>query len=213
MRGVLREAEARTMSKSAAAVSYARSLLWFALFVAIVIGVMNVAELTLIDFVHGNPHRPQSNALFMMAVYTPIFGVVGAIGTFLIFTLPQLFQAALVIILSRIFGDRARVAALLALPLTAILTWYSYDYLTPTDFNLGINTGPDRTPFEHGLSLLRFMSSLAVQAPVTLFSLLYFDAVLCGRSKRPLLFASLAIAIVIGLIGGYLRAQNQLQFL
>jgi len=201
------------MGKSAVAKSYGRSLLWLALFTAIAVGVMNLVELTLIDFVHGNPHRPQSNALFMMVVFTPLFGVIGAIGTFLVFTLPQLFQAALIVILGRTFGDRARFAALLALPLTAILTWYSYDYLTPTDFNLAINTGPDWVPFRHGLSLSRFMSSLAVQAPVTLFSLLYFDAGLRGNSKRLIVVTSLAIAIVVGLTGGYLRAQNQLQFL
>ncbi len=97
--------------------------------------------------------------------------------------------------------------------MTAILTWYSYDYLTPTDFNLGINTGPDWAPFEHGLSPLRFMSSLAGQGPVTLFNLLYFDTVLRGKSKRSLLLASLTIAVVIGLIGGYLRAKRQFQFL
>lgn len=201
------------MSKSAVAISYGGSLLWVALFIAIAIGVMNVAELTLIDFVHGNPHRPQSNALFMMAVFTPIFGMIGAIGTFLIFTVPQLFQAALIVILSRIFDDRARFAALLAPPLTAILTWYSYDYLTPTDFNLGINVGPDWVPFKHGLSLSRFISSLAVQAPITLFSFLYFDADLGRLPKKSVLVASLAAAIVVGLIWGYWRAQNQLQFL
>ncbi len=201
------------MSKSAVAISYGGSLLWVALFIAIAIGVMNVAELTLIDFVHGNPHRPQSNALFMMAVFTPIFGITGAIGTFLIFTVPQLFQAALIVTSSQIFGDRARFAALLALPLTAILTWYSYDYLTPTDFNLGINVGPDWVPFKHGLSLSRFISSLAVQAPVTLFSFLYFGADLGRLSKKSVLVASLAAAIVVGLIWGYLKAQNQLQFL
>ena len=167
----------------------------------------------MLDFVHGNPHRPQANAVFMMAVYTPIFGIVAVIGTFLVFTLPQFFQAALIVTLGRIFGDRARFAALLALPLTAILTWYSYDYLTPTDVNLGINAGPDWTPFKHGLSVSRFMSSLAVQAPVTLLSFLYFDAGLRGSSKKPLLVAALAIAVAMGLIGGYTMAQNQIQFL
>ncbi len=201
------------MSKSAVAISYGRSLLWLALFVAVAVGVLDIVELTLLDFVHGNPHRPQANAVFMMAVYTPIFGIVAVIGTFLVFTLPQFFQAALIVTLGRIFGDRARFAALLALPLTAILTWYSYDYLTPTDVNLGINAGPDWTPFKHGLSVSRFMSSLAVQAPVTLLSFLYFDAGLRGSSKKPLLVAALAIAVAMGLIGGYTMAQNQIQFL
>jgi hypothetical protein len=190
-----------------------QSLLWLALFAAITLGVRNLVELTLIDFVHGNPHRPQSNAVFMMVVFTPILGIFGAIGTLLVFTLPQFFQAALIVNLGRMFGGRARFASLLALPLTAILTWYCYDYLTPTDFNLGINVGPDWTPFEHSLSISRFLRSLAAQAPVTLFNFLNLNARLRGTSKISILVASLAIAIVLGLINGYLMAQNQLQFL
>jgi hypothetical protein len=201
------------MNQRSVAISHAQSLLWLALFAAIALGVTNLVELTLIDFVHGNPHRPQSNAVVMMVVFTPVFGIAAAIGTLLVFTLPQLFQVALIVNLGRMFGDRARFASLLVLPLTAILTWYCYDYLTPTDFNLGINVGPDWTPFEHGLSVLRFLLSLAAQAPVTLFNFLYLNARLRGTSKISILVASLAIAITFGLINGYSKAQNQLQFL
>ena len=201
------------MNPRSVAISHAQSLLWLALFAAIALGVTNLVELTLIDFVHGNPHRPQSNAAVMMVVFTPVFGIAGAIGTLLVFTLPQLFQVALIVNLGRMFGDRARFASLLALPLTAILTWYCYDYLTPTDFNLGINVGPDWTPFKHGLSVSRFLLSLAAQAPVTLFNFLYFDARLRGESKTSILVVSLAIAIALGLINGYAMAQKQMQFL
>jgi hypothetical protein len=193
------------MGKAAVSISYVQSLLWVALFTALACGVMNIAELWFIDFVHGNPHRTQENAKEMMLGHTPIFGFAGLIGAFLVFTLPQFFQAELIRILDHIFGNRARFAALAALPLTAVLTWYCYEYLTPT--------GTDWIPYEHGLSISRYIKTLAIQALVTLFSFLYFEAGFRGGSKKPVLAAALAIAIVVGAIWGYMKAQDQFQFL
>jgi hypothetical protein len=201
------------MSNKAVGVSYVQSLLWIALFFAVAIGAMNVVQLVILDFIHGNPHRSQSNALFMMTVFTPLFGVIVAIGALLVFALPQIFQALLVGILKRAFGDRARFAVLLALPLTAVLTWYCFDYLTPTDFNLGINEGPDWTPYRHGISMARYLTSIGFQAPVTLFGFLYFDAGLKGRARKPVIIAALAIAFVLGAISGFEAAQRQIQLL
>jgi hypothetical protein len=195
------------MNKRAIGVSYAHSLLWVTLFMVVTVGVTNIVDLIFVDFIHGNPHRTQGNAIFMMAVYTPIFGIITTIGSILVFTVPQFFQAALISIFGQRFGGQARFVTFLALPLTAVLTWYCYDYLTPTDFSLGINVGPDWTPYEHGLSLSRYMKTLAIQAPITLFSFLYFDADFRGYSKKPIRVIPLAIAIVIGLIWGYMLAQ------
>jgi hypothetical protein len=71
-----------------------------------------------------------------------------------------------------------------ALPVTAVLTWYCYDYLTP-DFNLGINADPDWTPYQHGISIAHYQGALLFQAPVTLFSFLYLDAGFRGASSGP----------------------------
>jgi hypothetical protein len=106
--------------------------LWIALFIAIIFGVANTVELLFIDFIHVNPHRPQSNALFMMKVNAPIVSAIAALGALLVFTLPQFFQTEIIGGLRRRFGEHARFAVWPALPLTAILTWYCYDYLTPT---------------------------------------------------------------------------------
>jgi hypothetical protein len=43
-------------------------------------------------------------------------------------------------VLVRRFDRRGLFGVLLALPLTAGLAWYSFDCLTPTGLNLGINT-------------------------------------------------------------------------
>jgi hypothetical protein len=191
------------VSKTAINISYAQSLLWIALFIAVIFGVANMVELVFVDFIHGNPHRPQSNAVFMMAAYTPMLGVIAIIGSLLVFTLPQVFQVQLIGALVRRFGERARFAALFALPFTAVLTWYCYDYLTPT-----ITDG-----YEHGISLVRYLKTVGFQALVTLFGFLYFNAGFRGRSRKPVVLVGLAIAIASGAIWGYLQARQQYQFL
>ena len=191
------------MSRTAINISYTQSLLWIALLIAIIFGVANIVELLFIDFIHGNPHRSQANALFMMKAQTPIFSAIAALGALLVLTLPQIFQAQLIGDLIRRFGERARFAVWPALPLTAVLTWYCYDYLTPTiaDF------------YEHGISLVRYLMTVGYQAPVTLFAFLYFNAGFHGRSRMPVVLVSLAIAMATGVVWGYLQARQQYRFL
>jgi Na+-driven multidrug efflux pump len=191
------------MSKNAITISYAQSLLWLAFFMALMTAETNIVDLFLVDFVHGNPHRTQENALFMMKAYTPLNGIVAFIGTFLVFTLPQFFQAGVVGSSGQMFGDRRWFAALLGLPLTALLTWYCYDYLAPT-------LAED---YEHGLSLSRYARTLAIQTPVTLFSSLYLNARLGDRSKKTVLLRALAVTLVVGGVRGYVVASSQFQFL
>ena len=191
------------MNKTAINISYTQSLLWIVLFIAIIFGVANIVELLFVDFIHGNPHRSQENALFMMTHFTPTFGAIAAVGALLVFTLPQIFQAQLVGDLTRRFGERARFAVWPALPLTAVLTWYCYDYLTPTisDF------------YAHGISLLRYLTTLGYQTAVTLFAFLHFEAGFHGRSRMPVVLVGLAIALATGAVWGYLQARQQYQFL
>jgi hypothetical protein len=191
-------------------ISYLQCLLWLALFMALISAETNIVELLFVDFVHGNPHRSQENALFMMAAYTPLFAFIAVIGTFLVFTLPQFFQAELIGALEQVFGDRARFAAWLALPLTAVLTWYCYDYLTPSNLCFAGNC---MEAYEHGLSLSRYAATLAIQTPITLFSSLYLTAQISGRSKATLLLAALAFVLVAGGVRGYCMARGQYQFL
>jgi hypothetical protein len=201
------------MKRNAIYISYAKSLLWVALLMAIFAGVALIVELIFVDFIHGNPHRPKANALQMMLYFPPILGYIAIVVSFLVFTLPQCFQAVLTDILVYRFGRRAQFAALLVLPLTAILTWYCYDYLTPTDFNFGINEGPDWTPYQHGLTLRRYLTMLAVQTPITLFSLAYCNATIRHGSKWPFILAALVLTVLVGVIWGYWRAKGQYQFL
>jgi hypothetical protein len=199
-----------SMNRGAIYVSYIQSLLWLALFMALISAEANVVQLLFIDFVHGNPHRTQENAIFMMKADTPLFGIIAFIGTLLVFTLPQFFQAEVIRALEQIFGDRARFAALLALPLTTLLTWYCCDYLMPSNLCFAGNC---MEPYEHGLSLSRYVGTCTIQAPITLFSFLYLDANLRGVSRMPVLLGALAIAVVAGGFRGYVEALGQYRFL
>ena len=200
------------MSNRAIGASYAHSFLWVLLFTALMVGGMTIAELVFFDVVHGNPNRTRDDVISMMALQAPIVGVIAAIGSILVFALPQAFQAALIALGHRIFDSRARFAVFPALPLTAVLTWYCYDYLTPSDLILGISAGPDWRPYQHGISIARYIRALGYQAPVTLFSFLYIDAEFRGASKWPLLVAALMLTIVTAGIWGYVTAQQQIGF-
>src|SRR5215470_4542550 len=151
------------MKRSRVYVAHAQSLVWVALLIATLVGVSIAIELVLIDLIHGNPHRTKANAVLMMVLYPPIIGVAAIVGAFLTFALPQCFQAIVSDVLVHRLGRRGQFGILLVLPLTATLAWYCYDYLTPTDVNLGINVGADWTPYQHGLTLKRHLTMLIVQ--------------------------------------------------
>jgi hypothetical protein len=195
------------MNKSALGASYVRSLCWIVLFTAVTVGVRTSTHLALLDFVYGKPPQTWGNLVCMMTAAALIVGFIAAIGSILVFTLPQLFQAALVESWHRTLGDRTHFAALPALPLTAVLTWYCYDYLTPTDFTPGY-IGPPSPPDQHGISIARYAAALGVQAPVTLFNFLYLDAELRRDPKWPLLAATLMATTASGGILGYVSAQE-----
>jgi hypothetical protein len=195
--------------------SFARSLLWVAVLMAVAVGASVVVDSGFNDFVYDNPDRTQANATEMMLFVPLLFGfiaVIAVIGTFLVFTLPQCFQAILTDVLLRHFNRRGLFGLLLALPVTAGLAWYCYDYLTPTDFTLGINEGPDWTPYQHGLTLRRYLTMFAVQTPITLFSVLYCDATICNRPKKPIIICLLLFAVVLGAVHGLSMAEVQYQF-
>jgi hypothetical protein len=202
-----------TMKMGCTYASYAKSFLWVALLMAVAIGVAIIIELAFVDFAHGNPHRTQVNATEMMLLFPPIIGLIAIIGTFLVFALPQCFQAILADVLVRRFNRRGLVGVLLALPLTAGLTWYSFEYFTPTDLNLGINASPAWAPYQHGLTMQRFLATLAFQTPITLFNLWHCDTTIRVRSKNSIIMAALLLAVVVGVIWGYRMAQEQYQFL
>jgi heme/copper-type cytochrome/quinol oxidase subunit 4 len=183
------------MRMRAVAISYAKSLAWIAMLIALALDVVAIGVM-LNDFRHSL-HGPQSDVP-LMAIFVLAFWVIATIGSLIMFAPVQAFQVLVIGIMQREFGDRARFAALSSLPITAVLTWYCYDYLTPNEFHFGARIGL----YQNGISIARYLAALAVQTPVTLFAFLYFEADRHRRSKAPILIAALAVAIAIG--GGIL---------
>jgi hypothetical protein len=195
----------------AAVKSYMQSLIWVVVFLAMASVAIVVVTVLILDFINDLPYRSPDNAIFILTFYTPIFAISAIIASFLAFAPSQFFQALVLGGSDRLF-DQTRFLVLQALPLTAVLTWYCYDYLTPADLKLAISGGRDLTPHQHGLTTSRYITTLAIQAPITLFSFLYFETGSRGRSKKPILIAALAAAIVVGTIQGFGDAQMQLRF-
>ncbi len=186
--------------KSAIGISYLQSLAWVVLFVGMTMSVSLIVHLVFFDFIHGNPHRTSKDVINMIAFQVPLMGAIAATGAFLVFTLPQIFQAAAIVILNWMFGNHARFAVFQILPITAVLTWYCYDYLTPSWIE-----------YEHGISGSRYLATLVFQTAATLFSVLHFEAGFRGISKKPMLAATLAIALMAGGFWGYGTAQDQIR--
>jgi uncharacterized membrane protein (DUF485 family) len=189
------------------------SLSLVAVYISAAIGVAFISEFIVTDFIHHNPSRPQSNAIFMMEVYIPIICLIAFIGTFLVFTVPQYLHGSLTGILLSKYGSKGFLFAIAAIPLAALLAWYGYDYLTPTDFGLGISFGPDWVPYKHGVTLERYFKTLLFQVPISLFSLLRLWLEEKGKMGfcRYLFFVLLAIAVVVGVPWGHHMAMNQLR--
>jgi hypothetical protein len=161
-------------------------------------------------FFHRSPLRQNTptweSVIELLTVLAPLTGIVAFVGTFLVLTIAQWFQAEIVAACQYKFGHRAQFAALLGLPMTALLTWYCYDYLTPSNVSFGGNLFE---PYEHGLSVSRYIKTLLIQAPITLFGFLYFDADLRGHSSKPVLLAALVASLVAGALWGCIDGRSR----
>lgn len=201
--------EARSAGTVAA--SFMKSLLWVAVFAAVAAGVMSIAAIIFLDFAYGNPHRTQEDAIWMIKYHAPIDCLIAGIGTLVVFTIPQYFQAASIALLLKRFGSRGWHGIAIVVPTAAVVTWYCYDYLTPSNFNLGINIVE---MYQHGLTLDRYLATLGIQVLVTSFSLVRWRfQVSDNRRATALLMLAMSVAsIAFGGLAGYDSALEQYQF-
>ncbi|MDR3566325.1 MAG: hypothetical protein P4N59_33490 [Negativicutes bacterium] len=198
--------------KTTSSLVFCESLFWIAVLVAVALSISLVVSLILIDFVHGNPNRTKGNAGMM--ILSPLMMFIAApIGIFVVFSASQTVQGLMMRLLHPRLGRRAYVFVGLLVPFISILTWYCYDYLTPTNFNLGINEGADWVPYQHGINLKRYITIFSVQGFVTIFTLIYFEAAAYYRSRKAVVLGALFLAIVVGVFLGHREAVTQYQFI
>lgn len=191
---------------------FVKSLLWMGFFLALTLAIGIVVSVILLDFVHGNPHRPKSNAISMMEFDPLLFGAIAMAGVLIVFSLSQAIQGMMMRFLYPRFGRNAYIYIGLAIPLISIITWYCYDYLTPTG-TLGIDAGADWAPYQHGITLKRYLLTLVCQGIVTAFSIFNFDVGIRNQSKTSVLLGIVLLTIIVGETLGYRNAMTQINIL
>jgi len=186
--------------------SFFTSLAWVVVIITCEILFSRSADVINVDFLHTNPHRTQSSAASMIFTIAPFIFIITLFGIALTFSFSQFVQAFLAKKLMRKYGTRGLYSVVLSVPLVAVLSWYCYDYLTPSG-GLGINCGPEWRPYEHGITMDRYLIMLGIQSFVTLLSI----SRLTMENKRLvtkiyLLLVWLGCASIIGFIHGFMTA-------
>ena len=169
-----------------------------------------VTEVTKVDFLNINPHRSQSHAASLPFLFGFIFLMLSTLVIFITFSISQIAQAMIGSLSIQQFCMRGYCIVAATTPLTAILSWYCYDYLTPSDFNLGINEGADWVPYQHGLTIQRFLVMLGLQSFVTILSIvrLRFEIAGYNLAKKRFLLAAIGFASIVGVVAGMLKTQS-----
>nr|WP_294554402.1 hypothetical protein [uncultured Rhodopila sp.] len=198
------------MTGSSGWMVHVQSLLWLALLTAAAGSVGQFTEILLVDFVHGNPHRARGNALEMMALFTPIMGLLAQASALMTYTVPQLFQAAVSRVFAAHCGTPGYVTILLALPATAFITCYSLFYFIVPLFD---TLSPDGGSFPHALTAENYRMALAVQAPATIFAAAYEGAASGRLHWKTVVGLAAGLAVVAGVAAGSHAASGQFQFL
>ncbi len=184
--------------------SYALSLLWIALSVAAAVTSAVFTNIVFFDVVHGNPHRTSAESFLTVVFMAPILSLVLVIGFFLVFSLPQAAQAAVHMLARRWPRPFAQLLVLSSIPFLAVLTWYCWEYLTPTD--LGGGDSPDWKPYQHGITVQRYLVALAYQAPISIFAIVSFEPGLLRTTRKTIRLIAIGCAVLAGAWYGHAMA-------
>jgi len=107
-----------------------------------------------------NPGRPLYEVVGT-ALLLPIVGfVIASVAQIFAYIIFSLCAVALVVYLGRV----PLIGLLLLTPFLGLLTWYGYDHFVP-DFRLMTDPSP---PYEHGLTLERFLKAWGFEALIAL---------------------------------------------
>ena len=186
--------------------AYGQSLVLIALFWVVAVMVCEAVAIYNVDVSHHGLYGTRKSVLSSMLFMPPLMGALAFLGAFVVFTLPQIFQAKVADLALR-YGRPPERIVLLVFPLTVMIAWYSFDYLVPPNATL-LN---DHI-FEHGLTLERYANMFAIQAPISLFCVCYHHAFLRRARKAWFVLAVLLAVVAVGGIKGYERAKAENHF-
>jgi hypothetical protein len=185
--------------------SFALSLLWVSVIIAWGQFIEVAADVLVIDFLNINPHRSQTHAASLPFIFAPFDFIISGVGTLIVFGAAQFVQAVLTGALVKSYGRFGLLVAVLGIAPTAVITWYCYDYLVPSDFNLGINVGEDWVPYQHGITFPRYLAACGLQGCVVLFSLWRLNLEVTGHpsAKKYVLLLAIGVASIVGGLNGW----------
>lgn len=176
--------------------AYAQSLFWIIL-LAVALELFAVPlRYLVVGLIQGNPHPVGAGVTANAILFSIILGAVTVVKAAIVFGPPSLFQAAITDLSARM-RIREIAGVCLAFPFTALVAWYCYDYLVPSNHGLW-NT----LPYEHGLTVGRYRAILAIQGPSSLFGFLYWRARVRRRSRLLLIVGALTAILVAGAMWG-----------
>jgi hypothetical protein len=184
-------------------------MLWLALIVTVYGVTTMAADVVVVDLLNVNPNRTLLHAISLPVIFSPIVFVTSLIVLLVAFSASLLIQGILMVILVRKLNWSAFYYVMLTVPLLAVLSWHCYDYLLPSDLNLGINEGEDWVSYQHGMSGNRYLKSTLAQFGVSALVIIqlvlrlkrmtiiskYLNSILCGS------------AFIAGAVSGILMAQ------
>ena len=175
-------------------------LRWAALFAGLAVAAMLGTELTLNDLLGSKADRSPQDALASMVSLAMLLGLVAALSAALVLAPTQILLAAL--------RRQGLIAAALAIPAGALLTWYAFDRILPLDVNLGFNGLPALSG-PQALTWPRYVSALGFQIGVGAFSLfsLHLHRHAHERARMLLILAIAIAALVFGMIWGDAMAE------
>ena len=124
------------------------------------------------------------------------------------FLLSQILQGRLLGWLYEKYDRIGLLLFILAIPISAVVSWYCYDYLVPNNPGF-IFDAPEDELFHHGLTVSRYLTILGIQAAISIFSVTRFIfAEKYTRSVKALFFLALITVAVLYGVGKGARACN-----
>jgi hypothetical protein len=130
--------------------------------------------------------------LVLLALALPFGCVIQALA---LFTVPHLFQATVSHAAAACWRTPAYVTILLAVPLTALVTFYSYAYLIVPWHD---TFAAEEAPYPSELTPITYLLALAAQDPETMFAAAYASAVSGRLRPKTVIWFSLGLAVVAG---------------
>ena len=186
------------MSGFASWATFARILAWFAALIAITAAVASFVTgvgVALVDLGSSEPLATPAARLLELVVFTLAIPFVCVTQALVIFTLPHLFQATVSQVAAIFWRTPAYVTTLVVLPLTALVTFYSYaHFIVPVHNTL---SGED-APYPHELTAITYLLALAAQIPETMFTAAYASAMSGRLRPTTVIRFSIGLAVVAG---------------